>query len=161
VKESPKFSEILRVLAKHEVDFFIAGALSAVLQGAPFNTWDLDIVHSRTPANLEKLIEALKEIGAHYRNRPGLMPGDSHLSTKGHQLLETKFGRLDVLGEIKTGAYEDLVQDTVQVPLGDGLTVRVLSVPALMREKEQLTEPKDRLHLLHLKALLEAKKKEG
>ncbi len=47
----PDFLGTLSVLAAHKVDFIVVGGVSAVLQGAPIATFDLDIVHSRGPAN--------------------------------------------------------------------------------------------------------------
>ncbi len=43
------------VLSSHSVDFIVVGGISAVLNGAPVNTFDLDIVHSRDPANVARL----------------------------------------------------------------------------------------------------------
>jgi hypothetical protein len=42
------FLAILRSLAQHEVEFIVVGGISAVLQGAPIATFDLDVVHSRS-----------------------------------------------------------------------------------------------------------------
>ena len=39
---------ILRLLVKHRVEFIIVGGVSAVLNGVPYVTFDLDVVHSRT-----------------------------------------------------------------------------------------------------------------
>src|SRR5579864_1367767 len=97
-----RFREILRILATHNVDFIVVGGISAVLNGAPVNTLDLDIVHSRDTQNISRLLAALDELGAEYRDLGGrnLRPAESHLASKGHQLLLTRFGPLDVLGTI-------------------------------------------------------------
>ncbi|MBW1690691.1 MAG: hypothetical protein JRJ70_08075 [Deltaproteobacteria bacterium] len=58
----PDFLEILKTLTEHEVDFIVVGGVCAVLHGAPVTTFDLDLVHSRSPENLERLILALKEL---------------------------------------------------------------------------------------------------
>lgn len=50
--ESADFESILKVLVEEEVDFVLVGALSAVLQGAPIMTFDVDIVHSRAEDNV-------------------------------------------------------------------------------------------------------------
>lgn len=52
------YQGILKVLTKHEVDFIVVGGVSAVLQGAPINTFDVDVVHSRKAANVRKLLSA-------------------------------------------------------------------------------------------------------
>jgi hypothetical protein len=48
---STDFLAILRTLAAHKVDFIVVGGVCAVLQGAPVNTFDLDIVRSREGGN--------------------------------------------------------------------------------------------------------------
>ena len=96
------FHAILLVLADHGVEFVVVGGVSAVLQGAPLVTSDLDVVHSRAERNIERLLQALEDLDAHYRTQPErrLAPNASHLRTAGHQLLATRFGPLDLLGEI-------------------------------------------------------------
>lgn len=51
----PDFLAMLEVLVQQQVDFVIAGALSALLQGAPVMTFDLDIIHGRDEENLNHL----------------------------------------------------------------------------------------------------------
>lgn len=68
---------ILRVLSAHEVEFIVVGGVSAVLHGAPVTTFDLDIVHRRTPENIDRLLAALRELDAILRSRsarPGTSP---------------------------------------------------------------------------------------
>ena len=97
------FTRILEVLTAREIDFIVVGGVAAVLHGAPVTTFDLDVVHSRTNANIDKLLLALQDLGARYRSRPDLMPGKTHLSSPGHQLLSTSssapfMGRWTYLG---------------------------------------------------------------
>ena len=101
------FLAILHVLCAHHVDFIVVGGIGAVLEGAPINTFDLDVVHSREESNVARLRGALLELDAIYRAQPErrLRPGSSHLFSNGHRLLMTKFGPLDVLGAI--GAARD------------------------------------------------------
>lgn len=56
-----KIAELLRLLMRHRVDFIVVGGVAAVAQGAPVNTFDLDLVHSRAPENIERLLGALRE----------------------------------------------------------------------------------------------------
>jgi len=66
----PDFLEILLVLTKYQVRFIVVGGVSAVLQGAPYTTFDLDVVHSRDPANVDRLLRALESLEAYYRTSP-------------------------------------------------------------------------------------------
>ncbi len=43
---SASLSEVLEGLLEAGVDFILVGGLAAVIQGAPFTTMDVDIVHN-------------------------------------------------------------------------------------------------------------------
>ena len=146
---------ILRVLARHEVRFLVVGGVNAVLLGAPIMTFDLDIVHDRAPENIELLLLALKELEAKYRLRPELTPGESHLSGPGHQLLNTKFGMLDVLGKIGTGrGYEELLPFARSIEIGAGAIVKILSAEALLEEKLAMRRTKDLTSIAWLQEII-------
>jgi len=122
---------ILKTLRSHGVDLVVVGGVCAVLHGAPLATFDLDVVHSREPHNLARLMAALEELDVHYRipGRRDKKPGPSHLASAGHQLLMTRFGPLDLLGTIGQGHdYGQLLHETVELEIGGGLKVRVLSL---------------------------------
>ena len=157
----PDFLQILKILAKHEIDFIVVGGVCAVLHGAPVSTFDLDLVHSRSLDNLDRLISALRELDAYYRGRGDqrLRPKLSHLSSPGHQLLMTRFGPLDLLGTIGTGySYDDLLEDTVELPVS-GLKLRLLNLERLIEVKEETAQDKDRAVLPILRRTLEEKLK--
>lgn len=136
----------MKVLTRHRVDFIIVGGVSAVLHGAPVTTFDLDVVHSRDPQNVTRLLSALDELEAIYRAQPErqLRPGETHLASAGHQLLLTKFGPLDVLGMIgNLRTWEDLLGGTRNMEMESGVVVRVLDLETLIAVKEELGFPKD------------------
>jgi hypothetical protein len=147
---------LLRLLHRHGVDFIVVGMTAGVLQGAPLLTFDLDIVYSRDPDNLLRLLAALTEIDARFRGDDRrLRPNLSHLESEGHKLLETKLGDLDTLGAIDNGAsYEVLVPDSILLD-ADGFVVRVLSLERLIRVKERAGRPKDLAVLPVLRTTLE------
>jgi hypothetical protein len=162
VRETPRadFLAILRTLTKHEVEFIVVGGVCAVLQGAPVNTFDLDVVHSRSADNVERLQAALLELDAHYRSRPGtkMRPETSHLVSPGHQLLMTRFGPMDVLGTIGDGqGYQDLAGQTDELEAGGGVRIQVLKLAALIRVKEEVGAEKDKAVLPILRRVLEEK----
>jgi predicted nucleotidyltransferase len=157
----PDFLEILKILTKHEIDFIVVGGVCAVLHGAPVSTFDLDLVHSRSSDNLDRLILALRDLDAYYRGRGDqrLRPRLSHISSPGHQLLMTRFGPLDLLGTIGTGySYDDLLEDTVEL-LVSGLKLRLLNLERLIEVKEETAQDKDRAVLPILRRTLEEKLK--
>jgi len=158
MEPSVDYLAILRTLHQHEVEFIIVGGVCAVLHGAPLATFDLDVVHSREPRNLTRLMAALEELNAHYRipGRVEERPGVSHLASAGHQLLMTCFGPLDLLGTIGKGRdYSQLLDETVELEVGGGLKVRVSSLESLVKTKEETGQEKDRAALPVLRRLLE------
>jgi len=54
------FRRMIEILAEHEVEFMVVGGLAGVLQGAPVNTQDLDILYSLQSPNPERLLSALQ-----------------------------------------------------------------------------------------------------
>jgi hypothetical protein len=154
---SPRFLEILTLLTQHHVDFIVVGGVSALLHGAPVTTFDLDIVHARTPENIARLIAALTELEAIYRAQPDrqLRPTESHLSGEGNQLLMTRFGPLDVLGMIgKSRTWEDLRDRTTTLEIEPGIQILVLNLETLIAIKEELGFPKDQAMLPVLRQAL-------
>jgi predicted nucleotidyltransferase len=161
-KPSVDYLRILRALRRHGVDFIVVGGVCAVLHGAPLATFDLDVVHSRDPHNLARLMAALEELEARYRisGRRDKKPGPSHLASAGHQLLMTRFGPLDLLGTIGEGHdYSQLLDETVELEIGGGLKVRVLSLERLIKTKEETGQEKDRAALPLLRQVLKQKSK--
>ena len=154
--------EILQILSLRQVEFLIVGGVSAVLNGAPVNTFDLDIVHHRTPENLDRLVAALDEIDAVYRwpRERRLKPTQAHLVSTGHHLLATRFGPLDVLGQIgDSEGYEQLLPHCFDQHITPLLKVKVLGLEKLIQVKEATGREKDRIHLLTLRRTLEERNK--
>jgi len=150
-----RFRSVLQTLADHRVEFIVVGGVAAVLEGVPANTFDVDVVHCTSAENVARLMAALQEMQACYRYRPELRPNESHLSTMGHQLLQTRDCPLDVLGAIGKGrSYRDLLPHSHPVKLSDTLTVPVLDLETQIAVKEELAGPKDLAVLPVLRATL-------
>jgi hypothetical protein len=159
---TPDLRRIFQTLAEHHVDFIVVGGVCAVLHGAPINTFDLDVVHSRDASNIDRLLAALGSLGARYRTegKQSFAPDRSHLASAGHQLLMTGSGPLDLLGTIGNGhAYQDLVPETTVMEIGGGLTVRLLNLAALIRVKRETAQEKDKYQLAILERTAEEKAK--
>ena len=132
--QAANLSALLKGLSEAGVDFIVVGGLAAVAQGAPVTTFDLDIVHKQTGENIKKLLVFLKSIDA-FQRRPDdkiIAPTQEDLKTKGHLLLNTRLGPLDVLSFIERGrGYKDLLADAVEIELY-GHKVYVLSLQKLI-----------------------------
>jgi hypothetical protein len=155
---------ILAELEAGEVEFIVIGGVAAVLQAVPVVTMDVDIVHRRTPENIDRLIAVLAGLEAHYWPDPGrrrLPPRADDLVGQGHILLQTRLGRLDVLCEISgERGYEELLPHTVSIE-EESLRLRVLDLPTLALVKTESGRPKDRLVVPLIIATHEERKKRG
>jgi len=145
-----------------EVELIVVGGLAAVLMGAPVVTFDIDIVHRRTPENVDRLLALLLRNGAYHRldlaNRR-LPPTRDALLGRGHLNLAMGDAKLDVLCEIEErSGYEDLVGDAEPVPF-HGKTLLVLGLRRLIQAKAAAGRPKDHMVIPVLVATLEASKK--
>lgn len=159
--QTVRFGQILETLANHEVEFIVVGNVSAVLQGAPVTTFDLDIVHSRSDENLPRLLAALQDLDAFYREQSTrkIAPKISHLASPGRQLLSTRLGPLDVLGAIDANRdYESLIPFSTEAVLKSGAKVRVLNLDTLIEFKQNAGRPKDLAVLPVLKRTLEERR---
>jgi len=158
---SVKFLGLLRVLLRHGVDFLVVGGVAAQLEGAPILTLDLDVLYDKSAGNLQRLLAALRELKARYRDPAGrhLEPDQEKLETLRMHLLLTELGALDVLGVIGAGfTYRDLVDRTVSYDLA-GTEVRVLELAAVIETKEQANREKDHAMLPVLRQTLALKRK--
>ena len=156
-----RIGDLLRLLARHGVEHVVVGGVGAVLQGAPILTRDLDIVHSRSPRNVHRLLAALAEVHAFYRTRTDrrFEPGEPELASPGHQLLSTDIGDLELLGTVGEGqSYDDIFGRAVRFELS-GLSVMVLDLAAIIEFKETLGREKDRAMLPLLRQVLAARGK--
>jgi hypothetical protein len=81
---SVRFLGMLRVLLGHGVDFLVVGGVAAQLEGAPIlATLALEVLYDNGPANLQRLLGALRELKARYRDPAGrhLEPDKEKLET--------------------------------------------------------------------------------
>jgi predicted nucleotidyltransferase len=160
-----RFVATLRALDDAHIEFILVGGLAAALNGAPVTTYDVDVVHSRSPENVARLLPVLESIEAIFRIQPErrLKPTAGHLSGTGHLNLVTRYGPVDFLGTIgRDLGYEDLLPYSVEMDVGEGVRVRVLTLEKLIALKEELAGEKDRAVLPILRRTLEEiRKREG
>ena len=152
----PEFDigKMLDALCSEGVEFIVVGGVAAFAQGAPLVTIDLDVVHRRDEPNVLRALAAMRTLGAFARGRPGLVPGPDALRGPGHQLLETRYGDLDLLGTIEDDLdYDALVPYTKVVRFHDH-DVRLLSLAKIVEMKRRSPREKDRAGLPVLEATL-------
>ncbi len=155
--------ELLRVLARHEVDLVLVGGIAARLRGAPLLTQDVDVTPSADHENLERLAAALEELDARLRTAtepegvsfpfdPGL------LSSSQVWTLTTKHGDLDVvMVPAGTAGFRDLIRESDHLLIAEDpdLKVNVASLADVIRSKEAAGREKDRAALPLLRRTLD------
>jgi hypothetical protein len=148
---------MLAALRRHDVDFVVIGAVAAIAQGYPLTTRDLDVTPSTERTNVERLADALRELGALPRT-----PGEPvefaiearHLAKLPSWTLLTALGELDILFEpTGTQGYADLRRDALELTLG--VPVLVASLRDVIRMKEASHRDKDKAQLPALRRTLE------
>ncbi len=153
----PNFRETLEVLDRNRVECILVGGVAAVLQGAPISTLDTDIVYRRTADNIGRLVAALRELEAIYRDPAGrrIEPDATRFAPGGHHLLRTRLGPLDVLATIGANrSYEDLEPHATRYALEGGVNVLLLDLRAIIETKQQAGRSKDLLALPILRETL-------
>lgn len=129
---SEEHTRLVKSLLKHRVKFIVVGGYAAIYYGVNRNTGDLDILIEPTAENGKLLIAALKENGL---DVPEILPDEFERE------LVLSFGlapdAVDILNltpglEFKS-AYKNSVEETFS-----GLTIRIIHIRDLIRNKEQL-----------------------
>ena len=155
---------LLTALTEAGIDFIVVGGAAAVLHGAPVTTQDLDIVHRRSDENVRRLLEVLERLDALFRGDltgQGLRPSGPMLGGKGHLLLSSTLGPIDILCEIDGGKGHEELLDHTELFTDEHLSFRVLDLPTLIAVKTRLGRAKDRLMLPVLIATLEERSRRG
>jgi hypothetical protein len=156
------WTELLAKLASAQVEFIVVGGVAAILNDVVYRTDDMDVVHRRTPENIERLMAVLESLDAHFRNdlmQRKLRPRASDFAGHGHILLRTTLGKLDVLCEISgQRGYEELAPHAREIVERD-LRIRTLDLPMLIQVKTEAGREKDFQAIPILLATLEERKK--
>lgn len=155
------FPALLRALAGGGVDFIIVGGFAGTLHGSAIPTRDLDIVYSREPGNIERLVGALSAHSPYPRGTPPGLPfrwdRDSVRAGLNFTLI-TDLGAIDLLGEIAGGgSYQDLVPHSERVVIF-GLECLCVCLKKLIDIKRAAGRPRDLQALADLEALLEERR---
>ncbi len=157
------FAELLRVLSLARIDFIIVGGFAGTLHGSTVPTRDLDIVYSRDPRNIERLVTALIPHSPYLRGAPPGLPfrWDAGTIQAGLNFtLITDLGALDLLGEIVGGgAFQALRPHAVPVNLF-GVECLCLGLKKLIEVKRAAGRARDLQAVADLEALMEEREKQ-
>ena len=152
------FQPILAALDDAGVQFVIIGGAAVSVHGSAYITQDLDICYARSPANVEKLVRALKPHYPRLRGAPAALPFqfDSETVLRGMNFtLASDIGDVDLFGEvIGIGSYAEVRARSLEVELY-GRRLAVLSIEGLIQSKQAAGRRKDLLVIPELEALRE------
>lgn len=157
---------LIRTLAKHDVRYVLIGALGARLQGFPRVTAEADVTPDRSPANIERLAGALRELDAKFYTETvpeGLVfDCTPAMLARGETWnLVTRAGRLDVaFVPAGTTGYDDLAPKAIHYRVFD-VDLAVARLEDIMRSKIVADRPKDRHDVLIIRAMLARRLTEG
>lgn len=136
------FTDLLRELNHHDVQFLLIGAHAMAAHGVPRATGDMDIFYATDDANITKLLDALRAFGA---------PIDSHgvtketLSVPGtiYQIgLPPK--RIDLISRIDGVSFAEAWDSRMLIDRSD-TSIPVISIDALKKNKLATGREKDLL----------------
>src|ERR1019366_5166674 len=151
--------KVLEALTQAGVEFIVVGGVSAVLQGAPVVTQDLDLCYRRTPDNVRRLASALGPFHPKLRGLPDGVPNlvdERALQMGTNFTLDLDGEDLDLLAEMSgIGGYDNVVGSVVELEV-DRHAVKVLSLERLIATKRAAGRAKDLAMLPLLEATLHA-----
>ena len=149
---------LFTVLQDAGVDFVLIGGVAARAHGSARVTQDVDVCYSRSAANLERLVRALRPLKPYLRDAPPGLPFDWSVETLQAGLnfpLTTTAGDIDLFGEVLGGGgYQDLEAHTITAQIY-GRDTRILDIPWLIRTKRAAGRPRDLEAIAELLALEE------
>lgn len=140
---------ILDALERHQVEYVMVGGYAARMHGAARPTSDIDVAPKTTRANLDRVADALRDLGARIRTEEvpeGLPFNANGESLSGYRMLnlQTRHGDLDLTMSPAAfpRGYDDMVARSTYKPLGE-VRVRVAALTDVIRSKESAGRPKD------------------
>ena len=155
---------LLRTLTDGRVDFIVVGGVAAVGQGSARVTMDLDVVYSRRPENIDRLVTALLPLKPYLRGAPPGLPfrWDTETVRRGLNFtLTTSLGDFDILGEIAGGGgYDALLPHSARTVVF-GVECLCLGLEKLIAVKRAAGRPKDLEAIAELEAIWEERRRRG
>ena len=153
-----ELTDILSLLAKHDVDFVVVGGYAVAAYGSSLVTQDVDICCDFSPENLMRLQEALSGSHPVHRMTPKRMPlvlTPENCRGLKNLYLDTDIGQVDCLGSVLgVGDFETVRQHSLSVEIDD-FRCRLIDLDALIGAKKAMGRPRDMQAVQELEAIKE------
>lgn len=124
--------------------------MAGIARGSSYPSYDLDIAYARNPANISRLVSALREIRVRLRGAPPdppFMLAERTLENGSNFTFETPFGDFDIRAHVDgVRAYEELLTSSTVEDV-KGFAVRVASIDHLVSMKRAANRTNDKLML--------------
>ena len=158
------FSAALHVLTKADIDFIVIGALAGIAHGLGRATYDVDVVYSRTPENMRKIVQALAPLRPYLRGAPPGLPFsfDERAIRDGLNFtLLTSIGGIDLLGEVAGGGTHENLRPFADRVSAFGSEFLALGLDKLIELKRAAGRPKDYEMIAQLEALRQERERDS
>lgn len=155
----PAFDELLRRLARTEVEFVVVGGLALNAWGIVRGTKDVDVVIATDPDNIKRVAEVAVDAGGRVHQGEALLGTPFSIASalaSGEQVaIETDLGRLDVIqGLDGVPSFEDLRSRATEAEIL-GSTVLICSREDLRAMKQAAGRTRDLADIEDLDATAE------
>lgn len=137
---SPDFRDLLEELGRAKVEYVLVGGYAVAFHGRPRATKDIDLVLRGTAENLERAATALDAFGA----PPQVVQATRSMHADEVVYMGQPPMRVDFLRTIDGVDASELFRDAVEAEL-DGISIRVISIDHLIRNKRAAGRPVDLL----------------
>lgn len=151
----PDLEKLLERLISHRVEFVLIGGYAAMMHGASYVTFDVDVCCPMNRGNFEKIHRALADLHPFHRETPQRIP---FIVREGlnNCYLATDLGKIDFLGSVlDVGDYAQVLAHSTEMELPFGRFL-ILDCGTLIRAKEAVGREKDALVVRQLRAIIEA-----
>jgi hypothetical protein len=156
------FARVLELLAHADLDFVLVGGIAATIHGSTRLTRHVDIVYSRRPGNIARLVAALRPLAPYLRGAPRGLPFEWSVDTVERGLnfaLTTDVGDVDLLGALVDGTdYDELLTRAERVRLY-GFECWCAKLEELVRLRRASGQPKDLVVAAELEAVWEERQR--
>lgn len=144
-KLSNDILEFLAILHDHKVEYVMVGGNAVIFYGHSRLTGDIDIFFNPSEENIVKLWSALLDFWQ------GDVPGIENMNELMDATVVIQFGsppnRIDLMNNLSgvdfPGVWKNKVSETVQISQDKSISINIIGIGDLIRNKQQVSRAKD------------------